>query len=475
MAAGNAFADDYATDGTGKLYTLESLSEISESGVTKDGKVYTMANNVTITAGDSFSIEPGATIKMGDAVEFRINGTADMLSTASEPVTVTRNLETDAPKGITLNSDTGVTSFSYFNFEYASLRNLSGTGLDLSDCTFRYANGKLASTGALTLGMSGACFTVSHCTFEYNEVPAIGGSVLADCGLIIDGCTFIDNNTANTNKPQVNITAGGENSIIISNSTFTGAQRDMVGGLAIANWTNLAGSNTVLIDNNTFENHRYGVTLYGFVDATLLENKIINNSYASSAMAGGAGVSIYDYGTKPKVVMTGNTISGNLWGVTVIGGESVNFGKTDDPNAADYNEGHNVFSNNGNGGVLYDLYNNSTVTVYAQGNKWGVDEQTAEKIETVIYHKYDNSALGEVIYTPAWDGEGSVAKIANDDIATYLNGVVKAEGAVINVYTTSGKLVATAHDEANLLTLARGIYVVKATSAQGSTVLKCIR
>ena len=57
--------------------------------------------------------------------------------------------------------------------------------------------------------------------------------------------------------------------------------------------------------------------------------------------------------------------------------------------------------NNGNNGELYDLYNNSANTVYAQGNRWNVSEQTQEQIETVIYHKHDNSSLGEVIYWPA--------------------------------------------------------------------------
>lgn len=48
------------------------------------------------------------------------------------------------------------------------------------------------------------------------------------------------------------------------------------------------------------------------------------------------------------------------------GGRCVNVGKTEDSNAADYNPGLNVFLNNGFGGTIYDLYNNSANTVYAQ-------------------------------------------------------------------------------------------------------------
>ena len=60
-----------------------------------------------------------------------------------------------------------------------------------------------------------------------------------------------------------------------------------------------------------------------------------------------------------------------------------------------------MFEANGNNGQLYDLYNNSTITVYAQNNTWNVSQQTEEQIETVIFHKNDDPSLGEVIYMPA--------------------------------------------------------------------------
>ena len=70
-----------------------------------------------------------------------------------------------------------------------------------------------------------------------------------------------------------------------------------------------------------------------------------------------------------------------------------------------YNPGGNVFVNNGNGGVLYDLYNNSTADVMAQGNIWNVDVQDEESIEGVIYHKVDQSNLGLVTFMPAGSAE----------------------------------------------------------------------
>jgi hypothetical protein len=125
-------------------------------------------------------------------------------------------------------------------------------------------------------------------------------------------------------------------------------------------------------------------------------------------MNGGSGISLYAIGQGVTAWIEGNVIKDNLWGITAIGDANYNMGKIDDPNAEDYNPGNNVFENNGNGGVLYDLYNNSASTIYAQGNTWGVDEQTAEKIETVITHKADNESLGEVIYMPKTNGINSI-------------------------------------------------------------------
>ena len=71
--------------------------------------------------------------------------------------------------------------------------------------------------------------------------------------------------------------------------------------------------------------------------------------------------------------------------------------------AADYNPGNNTFKDNGNQGVKYEIYNNSANTVYAQGNIWSVEVQDAASIEEVIFHHFDNEALGEVIYMPAGD------------------------------------------------------------------------
>ena len=114
-----------------------------------------------------------------------------------------------------------------------------------------------------------------------------------------------------------------------------------------------------------------------------------------------SGVSLYGIGVQ-NVYMSGNHIEGHFWGITNIKyytDPNLNLGNLTEGD--DYNPGGNVFVNNGNNGALYDLYNNSTADVMAQGNTWNVDVQDEESIEGVIFHKVDSPVLGLVTFMPA--------------------------------------------------------------------------
>ena len=146
---------------------------------------------------------------------------------------------------------------------------------------------------------------------------------------------------------------------------------------------------------------------------------------------------------KQTAYISGNHIEGNLWGITVIGCGEVNIGKTKvSTEAADYKPGRNVFVNNGNNGLLYDIYNNSTNTVYAQGNIWNVENQDRESIEKVVFHKNDNPSLGEVIFMPAGDPAGIKQAIADKrNNAIYRVDGSKVTGTFLphGIYIINGK------------------------------------
>ena len=469
-------AESFTTSGDGTNYTMQVLSETTGSGVTleSDG-IYVLDGDITIAAGDSFTLDNGVTIKMGDNALLTIEGTGNFDCTTL--TTITRNTETDEPKGVYINTElTDVTyKFTNVRLEYAGLRSFMTASMEIKDCQFVYNNGNSSSSGAIAINLSDGKYIISNCDFIENEVPAIGTGANVSAALTIENCLFRDNNTENRNKPQVNLTAGGDHDIIIKNSTFEGAQRDKVGGISVSNMMSITGTNNVVIEGNEITEHRYGITTLGELNVRIVNNRMVNNNHETNPMNGGSGISIYDTNYTQNVYIEGNYIENSLWGITIIGGKNVNVGKTEvDESAEDYNPGRNVFVNNGNGGQLYDLYNNGTNTVYAQGNTWNVTNQTAEEIETVITHKADNDALGEVIYM---DESNSIENNLVDAIVFNsaskqlcgLNGC-----SAVSVYSLDGSLVALINVEegvADLNTLEQGVYIVRIDNASSVKVI----
>ena len=480
-------AADYVTAGDGTTYTLTSLGKIADSGVSQAGNTFTLSNNVVIAHGDKFEMEDGVTVKLADAVQLKIEGTANL--DVDESVTITRASETATPLGVYYFNDENKEPITVrnINFEYAGLSYWVATDVTIDHCSFKYANGAQKASGALTLGKSAAMFTITNCEFTDNDVPAIGGGATNSCGVLIDNCTFTDNNKASTRlNPQVNITVGGDLDIVVKNSVIKGNKSPYVGGIVISQMMPIEGTNNILVENLEVRDNAYGISFYGGMNATLKNCRIIENKYPTTAMAGGAGISIYNYTGEPNIIATGNRVEGNVWGVTVLGGKNLNFGKIDDTSVADYNPGENEFVNNGNGGTLYEIYNNTgsaspykgnPITVYAQGNTWNGEKADAEKIENMIYHKFDNDGLGEVIYMPVKDGG---VELTDTGVVAYFDGAAKqvivSAGSLVEVYTISGNLVGkyTSSGRTDLSALANGLYIVRVNDGVKTETLKCV-
>ena len=400
LAWGFSASAAFSTAGNHGVYTFESLSLTDGSGVTKVGDAFVVAADIEIAATDTLRLLGNEELRLANDVMIKVLGYADFK--AASHATITRNDDADAPQGIYLFNADACGHFENVTFNYASLRTFGNTkGITVRNCVFNENNTRLTSTGAISLGSTNAGNIIEGCTFSRTESGAIGGSANGYAGVIVKGCSFFECNTSNSNRPVINLTVGGDNEVVIENNRVYGGRFSMVGGIGVSNMLAASAANVVKVNGNYVDNCRYGFTSIGPMALEINNNTLINNHYEVNAMNGGSGMSLYDPYRLQTVTASGNHIEGSLWGITVIGCGNVNLGKTDDPTAADYNPGLNVFVNNGNGGVIYDLYNNSTNTIYAQGNTWNVSVQSPEEIAKVITDKSDVASLGEVIYDPA--------------------------------------------------------------------------
>lgn len=471
-APGQMLGAEYTTPFSLSPYTLESLSQTSGSGVSKieDG-VYLMANDVTVTKNNTFALVGVKELRMADGVCLTLECKADLK--ADDRAKITRSAEDASPKGIKVDynaeaASAANTAVANIDFEYAGLRNLGNIGLDVDNCRFTLANGALYSAAALSTGPSGATYNITNCEFSQCTVPAIAGSATYFCGLNIKDCKFIDNNTSNTNKPQVNLTVGGNLPVVIEDCVFTGAGRNMVGGIGVANLTMGQGENRVIIRNCEIRDHRYGITGTGPMHIEVHDCDIIDNNHETNPMNGGSGINFSGYNYGLDGAISGCHIENSLWGVTLVGCRNVSLGEVGNP----LSPGNNVFVNNGNGGVPYDLYNNGSTDVMAQNNTWSVPEQTEEQIETVIFHKKDNPGLGLVTFMPANSNAG-IADINDDKNALTFDGqLLQSKEGAIEVYGITGKKICECDAPSfDTSALPAGVYIARC----GNSTIKFIK
>ncbi len=401
VAAG-AMADEFTTDGTGNVYTFNALSQIEGSGVTlqEDGS-YLVSADFTIAEGDVLQLANNDVIKMGHNVTVTIDGDADFAP--ADTALITRDAEASQPRGFWMLGENGNANLKNVRFEYVGVC-FGGlnSSLHADNCTFTLYNGKLSSSGTISFNASCDGNVIENCSFVENTLNAIGNGATNPVGVIIRNNLLWHNVTANRNKPQINLTCAGDYNVYIQDNDVIGGQFTLSGGIGVSNMMGLAHTGIVYIEDNYIADNRYGITTIGSVDCVIRNNVMIDNCYETNANNGGSCVSIYDSSSSANIYMEGNWMEGGLWGITVpTGAPTINLGKVEDPEAEDYNPGNNTFVNNGNGGVLYDLFNNGTATIWAQGNTWNVAEQTEEQIEQVIYHQVDDASKGLVIFMPA--------------------------------------------------------------------------
>lgn len=435
------FAQDYTTPNTGVTWTLDDIAAASPTTITISGSDYTLLGNLTIAENDAVVIDSDITLSIDAAKLITVFGAFTVDSNA---VTITA-----------LDVNTPYEGFRFEEFSEIDINNATieyGGGLRVLTETFSIDNCTITNnvSGATTsavIQLSRGLPQITNNTITLNENPAIGSAANSAVSAYIFNNTIEGNNQSNSNRPQINLgtTLANEPLQIIQNTIIGDPSLDQAGGIAIANF--VGGNVNVIIDNNTIRGNRYGITMLGINDSAEITNNIIeDNNIQGDPNLGGSGINLNSSTASNAVVVSGNEIRRNLWGITMQGSASVNLG--DDTS----NTGGNVFSENGNGGQVYALYNNTANTISAKNNCWIEGQQsTQQQVEDVIFHSVDNPALGEVTFDPFLCGVLGVADNTVENFSFYPNPVKNeinfnniASFEKVQIYGVQGNLISSA-------------------------------
>lgn len=388
---------NYTSPGTGVKYSLASLAAAANGDVTVASDAFFVNDTVTISLNDTLAITSDAVVKFAAGTFFDVNGTIVI----NPPTGVLFTAQSQAAGYLGMRINTSPASvLKKLTFEYAVSLRLADCSISVDGCVFQYNNNSTNTTfgnGAIALFRSNSVIT--NCAFLHNQRAAIQGGANISNAPAISNCLFLDNNTTNQNVPQINLgTTGTDTAKIINNQILRASVRS--GGIGFLP----LGDVFAVISGNVIKNNRYGITFNGGanINSLVSYNVIDSNNTEGNPLSGGSGIA-FSGGTATShqnVIVTGNYIRWNLWGITVGatttgGGAKPNLGDLSNTDTTD--DGKNwIYGNTNDAMPRIDLYNNNVDNIAAQNNYWG--SNNADTVEARIFHKVDNASLGLVNY-----------------------------------------------------------------------------
>ncbi len=460
----------YSTPGTQVQWNLDSLVVYSNGAVTSSSlNNYEINEALTISTTDIISDSTAENIYIEVGILLTVYGELALNNPTSMyvlPYALDSYFE-----GIRFESGSSG-YFKHVNFQYGGgIKVLTGDFL-MDSCSV-YDFDYLLTTGA-AIEVSTGHPSIINSSFVQNKRAGISSAANAEVGAIISNNVFLGNNTSNSNRPQINMgPSGASDTTFITGNTIIGdTDLDQVGGIAFSSLIGIDGN--VFIQNNTVFDNRYGIAVIGNgINAYIDNNVIYDNNTQGDPMLGGSGIN-FNASSSSFANVFNNTITGNLWGITVQGNFELMLGDIE------LLPGHNSFDNNGNNGGIYAIYNNTPNTISAYNNCWIASADiTIEEAEEVIFHSVDDPSLGEVFFDPMWNCGAGVGiaeenrakfKIYPNPSSAFIN--IKTELIVdqINIYTISAKLLSSISAQQDspirisVANLQTGIYIIELIS-----------
>ncbi len=467
----------WTSPGNGTTYTIEDLVEVSNGCVVwVDGnQQYRIENDLTISANDKLDVNHS--LYFNNNVTLTIKGSIEAINTDTY-YWLAFSGNSGVGGRIRLEDATGPCVFRRCYITQLDGLQVIESEVVFTDCHFQ--NFRCEQQSAAVNCMN--CDPVfTNCEFDNNNGSAISSPANGQTSPQITNCIFDYN--VGTNQPHINLGPGSQDSIRIVNCTIQWGD-NMAGGISIADLMG-TGDTKILLKNNDINHNRYGYNQQGYhLSSTIIGNTFDQNNLETNPMNGGSGISIYGMDGNNKAYIRNNTITKNLWGITIINAADVDLGTEDD-------WGHNVIHDNGhlaNYGMDYlyfDLYNNTACDIMAVGNYWGtIDEQ---EIEEHITHQYDDPSLGLVTYIPFLDddaieeSENIAFAVAPNPISngSFTLTVENAQPSEMVIYNLNGQLIKSQKidnsvNTINVETLESGVYFIEVRNNEERIVKKII-
>lgn len=468
----------YSTPGTGVKWTLDSIALHSPTTITISDDIYFVNKNFEVSEADSLLLEKNMTVKIAANIEIGIKG---YFKSNADYILITAQ-----------NYDEPYKGFWFYESSNIYFRNTTierGGGLKVVSPKFIMYhcdvsnNIEGSSTGA-AISFSNGSPVIKNSTFKNNQKPALSSAANATVSATIENSYFEKNHTDNGNAPQINMgPSGPDKTTLIKNNTIIGDRSfDKVGGISASSL--LGTPNNVMIIGNRVENNRYGITVMGG-EGEISNNILENNNTETNPMNGGSGIALYN---TANMILTGNEVRYNLWGITLISTNdtpmNINLG-SDDEN--DLNPGGNIFKDNVNNGKTYALYNNTSYNVKGIHNCWREGElSTPNQVENVINHKPDDSTLGRVIFKPfdcgvPMDVDDQISQSAFTVYPNPSTGkfqIESKEKGSVKIFSIEGKLIHQTTIDAGKnfiqVTLPKGVYLLELNSQKFKTTEKLL-
>ena len=473
LAFGLTMHAQWTSPGNGTTYTLPDLVSVSNGAVTNTGTVFSFNSDITISANDVLKIDNQVTRINAVGVLITVNGS--VICTNAARVGIYGDMGQNQQFSMQFENATDCQLKTLYFSDGCGIKVIE-SDVEFVDCKFVYFTCNYANA---VIDFMNCNPLIEDCYFLRNEGAAISSPANGQGSPRILNNQLEENVTSNINSPQINLGPGAEDTIyIVGNDIDDDYATHRVGGISVADLMG-TGSTKVLVKDNVMKNGRYGYNQQGLTISSVIErNQFVDNHFEDNPMNGGSGISIYGMDANNKAVLRGNIITGNLWGITAINAFDIDLGTEED-------WGYNQIYDNGNGGVIYDLYNNSACDIMAIGNNWGTSH--AREIEEHIVHQYDNPSYGLVTYIPFVDFDEANEYKTTDFVVwpnPVSNGVFslvldEATPLEVVIYNLNGQEVLSQHIEnkvntININSLESGVYLVEVKNAEKKMVKRII-